>query len=274
MPELDLETVLRDLPRPAFKKALRESLAPQSVTPYLVVRMLDDLVNFMRDAFGAEELMRATGSAGGTHCEVRLSDSKIMVGGGPKLSHAEMPSSLHYYVPDVDAAYRRAIESGAKSLMPPRDQEYGDRDCAIEDLAGNQWYIGTSRGAAYKPPGLRSVTLYLHPNHADKLIEFVERAFGAETLERYASPEGAVAHAKMKIANSMVEMAEAHDQWPPMPTMIYMTVDDPDAAYARAMEAGAESIMPPTQQPYGARVGAVRDAAGNQWYLAGEAPNS
>ncbi len=265
----DLEAVLRDLPRPTFKQELRESMEPQTITPYLSVRRAPELIEFVKQAFGAEELYRGTGSAGGVHCEVRVADSRIMIGGGEALTHADMPASLHFYVRDVDEAYQRAVEAGAKSLMPPTDQEYGDRDSALEDLAGNQWYLATSRGEAYKPRGLRAVTTYLRPRGADRLIDFMAGAFGATILERDVSPEGLVVHAKLKVGNSVVECGEARGPWPPMSTMIYFAVDDADAMYDRAIAAGAKAMTPPADQSYGPRVGAVEDPAGNQWYMAG-----
>ena len=265
MPELDLEAVLRDVPRPSFKQELRKSMETQTITPYIVTTRLEELVAFVKEAFGGEELLRARGSAGGTHCEVRIGDSKLMIGSG---GATEMPTSLHYYVRDVDTMYRRAIEAGAESLKAPVDQEYGDRDCALKDAAGNEWYLATSRGPRHKPEGLRDVTTYLHPHGVDRLLQFMTDAFGAETLERYASPEGVIAHAKVKVGNSVIEMGEAHGQWQPMPTMIYLQVEDTDTSYERAMAQGAKSIMPPSNQPYGARMAGVEDSAGNQWYLA------
>ena len=127
--------VLRHLPRPAFQAALRESLRPQTVTPYITVGRVDELIDFVKEVFGAEELLRATGSAGGTHCELRIGDSKLMIGGGAHLTSPAMPTMLHLYVPDVDAMHRRAVAAGAKSLMPPRDQEYGERDSVVEEFS-------------------------------------------------------------------------------------------------------------------------------------------
>jgi uncharacterized glyoxalase superfamily protein PhnB len=268
MPELDLEQALRDLPRPTFKTRLRATLQPQTVTPYITVRHVDDVIGFAEAVLGAEELLRTTGPAGGTHCEVRIRDSRLMIGGGEYLGDRVMPTMLHVYVRDVDAMYQRAVEFGAKSLGPPRDQEYGDRDCVVEDLAGNQWCLATSMSASYKPESLRAVTMYLHPYGVDKLIAFTEQAFGAQTLERHEGPEGTVVHAKAQIGNSVIEMGEAHGQWQPMPTMIYVAVDDADAGYERAVNAGGKSIMPPVDQPYGARMAAIEDPAGNHWYLA------
>ena len=268
MPELDLEQVLRDLPRPSFKRRLRESMQSQTVTPYITTRDVDAVVGFARDGFAAEEVLRMAGEAGGIHCEIRIGDSKVMIGGGNTLTAPPMPTMLHVYVRDVDALHRRALEAGGKELAPPRDQAYGDRDSVVEDAAGNQWCIATSKGGAYKPEALRDVTLYLHPSGVPDLLRFTEAAFGGETLERYDAPDGTVAHAKVRFGNSVVEMGEAHGQWAPMPTMIFFSVADADAAYARAMAAGARSIMAPKNQPYG-RTGAVEDPAGNQWYMAG-----
>ena len=270
MPELDLEQVLRDLPRPSFKQRLKERLMqPQTITPYITVGPADELAEFVKNTFGAEQLVRAIGGAGGVHYSLRIGDSQVMIGGGEALAHKAMPTMLHYYVPDVDALYQRALDAGAKSLGAPRDQEYGDRDCVVEDLAGNQWCLATSRGPRYKPESMRSVSIYLHPFGVRELVGFVERAFGAEALEQYPAPDGTVAHTKIRIGNTIVEMGEAHGPWLPMPTMIYLQVADADAAYQRAMAEGGKSVMPPANQPYGARVGAVEDPTGNQWYMAG-----
>ena len=52
------------------------------------------------------------------------------------------PANFYLYVEDVDAAYRRAVEAGAKSLQEPADQAYGDRTGGVEDSLGNQWWVG------------------------------------------------------------------------------------------------------------------------------------
>jgi uncharacterized glyoxalase superfamily protein PhnB len=63
-------------------------------------------------------------------------------------------------------------------------------------------------------------------------------------------------------------MGEAHGPYQPMPTMFYLYVPNVDASYRRALEAGATSLSQPTDQPYGDRTAGVKDAFGNQWYLA------
>jgi len=280
---------LHDLPHPAFRarlgadllrrtimttattpdKTARETV--QSVTAYLAVRPALELIDFVKRAFGAEELMRTTGSAGGVHAEVRIGDTKVMIGGGGAWSGTPTPTGLHLYVPDADQVYRRAVEAGAESLYAPVDQPYGDREAGVRDLAGNHWYIATHQAGGHVPPGLGSVTAFLHPRGAPGLIEFLKQAFAAEEMATHRGPEGAIAHAVIRVGGSAIEMGEAHGEWGPMPTMFYVYVDDVDAWYRRALSAGATSLEAPAVQPYGERRCAVRDAFDNQWYLAAPA---
>jgi uncharacterized glyoxalase superfamily protein PhnB len=176
--------------------------------------------------------------------------------------------AIHLYVPDCDAVYERALQAGATSLDAPRDQEYGERSGSVKDLAGNFWYIATHQGESYIPKGLNSVNVYLHPLRAEPVISFLKRAFGGRELGKYASPDGVVHHAEISVGDSVVEMGEAHGKYPPMPTMFYLYVPDCDAVYQRALQAGATSIAEPADQPYGDRSGGVKDAFGNQWYIA------
>ena len=240
----------------------------RSLTVYLAVRPADGLIEFVKRAFGAEELLRTTGSAGGLHAEVRIGDTRLMIGGGEAWGGPPTPTSLHLYVTDADATYRRALDAGATSLRAPVDQPYGDRDASVVDLAGNRWYIATHRGAAHVPAGLGSVTPYLHPRGSDRLIDFLKRAFAAQEMQVERESDRTVKHAKIRVGPSAVEMGEAHAEFGPMPTMFCLYVDDVDDAYRRALAAGGTSQEAPALQPYGERRAAVRDAFGNQWYLA------
>ncbi len=242
-----------------------------TVTPYLVVQDAPGLIDFVTRAFGAQQTFRAIGGAGGVHAEVRIGDSMLMIGGGaPELSwrSESRPTALHIYVEDTDAVYRRALEAGATSIAEPVDQVYGERSGGVKDASGNYWYIATWKGERYVPEGLRTVNPYLHPLRAEPVIAFLRRAFGAEDVEKYASPDGVIHHAKVRIGDSPIEMGEAHGPYQPMPTTFYLYVPDVDATYRRALEAGATSIAEPVDQPYGDRNGAVKDAFGNQWYIA------
>ncbi len=243
----------------------------RTVTPYLVVNDAPALIEFTARVFGAEETHRSSGSAGGVHAEVRIGDSMLMIGGGAAghpLGRTAMPTALHVYVEDTDAIYRRALDAGATSIGEPTDQPYGERSAGVKDASGTVWYIATAIGERHIPAGLHTVNVYLHPLRAEPVIKFMERAFGATGVEKYASPDGVIHHARVTIVDSVIEMGEAQGPYQPMPTMFYLYVPDVDAAYYRAVNAGGESISAPADQAYGDRTAAVKDAFGNQWYLA------
>lgn len=242
-----------------------------TVTPYLVVGDAPALIDFVTRVFDGEERFRATGSAGGVHAEVRIGDSMMMIGGGaPGLAWRgePMPSAFHVYVKDTDAVFARAVQAGATVLGEPADMEYGERSAGVKDASGNCWYIATADGPSHIPKDLRTVNVFLHPHRAEPVLAFLGRAFGADTIGKFATPDGIVHHAMARIGDTVIEMGDAHGPNQPMPTMFYLYLPNVDAAYMRAMEAGATSIAEPTDHPYGDRVGAVKDVFGNQWYLA------
>jgi len=256
-------------PRPAAAAIPRGF---STLTSYLVAQDADALVEFLKKTFGAEETFRSgPGSEGGMHCEVRLEDSMLMVGGGgPGFKWRGTPKlgAFHVYVPNCDATYEKALQAGAESVEPPQDQFYGERSASVRDAAGDHWYIATRKGENYKWPGAPTLQPYLHPLRAEPVINFLKRAFGAEELERHATPDGVIHHTTVKIGNALMEMGEAHGKYQPTPAMFYLYVQDCDAIYRRALTAGATSLHEPVDQPYGDRSGAVTDPFGNQWYIA------
>ncbi|HVO60774.1 MAG TPA: VOC family protein [Terriglobales bacterium] len=279
---------LRNLPREQFRERLKTELERMAnmtttatsgvrpgfhtITPYLIVPNAAETIEFVKQAFGAEETMRGTGSAGGIHAELRIGDSMMMIGGGgPGITLRQaitpMPTGLHVYVPDTDAAYARALEAGATSLHAVADMPYGERSGSVRDRAGNEWYIATAHRQL--PEGMRAVNVYLHPHGVDRLVEFVKDAFGAEEIELHREkPDGPIVHGELRLGDSILEMGEAHGQWLPMPTMLYLYLDDADAAYEKAIAAGAKSLWAPADQPYGDRNAGVQDEWENQWILA------
>jgi PhnB protein len=260
--ELDWEAIMS---KAAGTKSVRVGF--HTITPYIAVREAAELIDFVKRAFDAEGQVLGTGSEGGIHAEMKIGDSMVMIGGGAAWKGTPMPTALHYYVPDADAVYHRAMEAGATSLMEPVDQFYGDREAAVKDLAGNHWYIATHLSGFYVPPGLQSIQVSLHPRGAAALVEFLVRALGAEEISRHSAPDGTIAHTTLRLGSSTFEMGEAHGPWQPMPTMFNLYVPDADALYRRAIEAGAASFAEPADQPYGDRTAAVKDPAGNLWYM-------
>ena len=114
-----------------------------TVTPYLICRGTAELIEFLKQSFGAQERERLMRSGGAImHAEVKIGDSVVMMGEASDEFKA-MPTSIHLYLEDVDAAYERALRAGGKSLREPTDQFYGDRSAGIEDAPGNQWWLAT-----------------------------------------------------------------------------------------------------------------------------------
>jgi len=107
-----------------------------TVTPRIVVHDAKQLVEFLRQVFGATGEYRQE-----LPSEMRIGDSVVMVSDAGIRN--PMTAFLYVYVNDTDAAYRRALEAGARNLEEPSDLPYGDRRCMVEDKWGNTWQIAT-----------------------------------------------------------------------------------------------------------------------------------
>lgn len=118
------------------------------------------------------------------------------------------------------------------------------------------------------PPGFHTVTPYLIVQGAERLIEFLKQAFGAEEIFRTNQPDGTVGHTQMQISDSMIELAEGNERWKALPCALHLYVPDTDATYRRAMAAGATSLIEPEDAFYGDRTAGVADPSGNQWFIA------
>ncbi len=113
--------------------------------------------------------------------------------------------------------------------------------------------------------GVGSVRPYLY-GRLD-MLELVKRAFGAVELEHL--PVGKGAHVEAKIGDSMIVMEVSDPPHPSgKPASIYVYVDDVDAAYQRALAAGATSVAAPEDKPYQERAAGVKDSFGNIWWIA------
>ncbi|HSU80850.1 MAG TPA: VOC family protein [Thermoanaerobaculia bacterium] len=118
------------------------------------------------------------------------------------------------------------------------------------------------------PPGYHTVTPYLIVVGAERLIDFMKRAFDAEEVYRSPKPDGTLGHCQVRIGDSMVELADGNEQWKPKTCVLHLYVPDADAIYAKAIAAGATSLFEPADTFYGDRSGGVEDPCGNHWYIA------
>jgi PhnB protein len=115
-----------------------------TLQPSLHPLRAEPVINFLKRAFGAQELGRhATPDGVIHHATVKIGDALLEMGEahGP---YQPMPSMFYLYVPDVDAAYGRALQAGGTSIAEPKDQPYGERSGAVKDPFGNQWYMGAA----------------------------------------------------------------------------------------------------------------------------------
>jgi uncharacterized glyoxalase superfamily protein PhnB len=128
----------------AKTKHIPEGLHP--IIPQLNVDGAAEAIAFYARAFGAEEHGRAMDPSGKKvwHAALRFDDSTVFVNDTmPEMGAVSNPSRLWFYVPDVDAAFKRATAAGAEVKMPPADMFWGDRICQVADRWGNQWNLAT-----------------------------------------------------------------------------------------------------------------------------------
>jgi PhnB protein len=120
-----------------------------TVTPSIVVHDGAKALEFYRKAFGAEEKMRMPGPDGNImHAEFRIGDSVIMLsdempdmGAKSPKAYGGTPVKFYLYVENVDAAWKRAIDAGAKQVVPLQDMFWGDRMGCVEDPFGHAWNL-------------------------------------------------------------------------------------------------------------------------------------
>ena len=287
---------LRDLPREDFKVRLRtnlerssqmENAAKQAVSsdaakqaetmpsgyhtiaPYIIVPRAGEFIEFLTKAFNGTERFRVGREPGSElimHAEMAIGNSIIELADANEQIPAA-PMTIHLYVDDADSFFARAIDAGATSIYEVGDHVSGDRQGTVRDPFGNVWYIAMIQGWTPGPEGVPSVQPYLHLRGSEKMIPFLENAFGGVVTGHVpTSPEGHVLHATIQIGDNTLELDEAHGEFQPMPCHLHLHVDDADAMYARAIRAGATSIDAPSNKPYG-RSGGVRDEFGNSWYV-------
>ncbi len=118
------------------------------------------------------------------------------------------------------------------------------------------------------PEGFHTINPYVFVNGASRFIDFLKKAFGAEEQTRMEGPDGSVGHATMKIGDSLLMLSDPSPQSPATSCYFYLYVEDADAAFRRAVEAGATATMEPADQFYGDRRGDLSDDFGNRWSVA------
>jgi PhnB protein len=293
---------LRDLPRQDFKvrlktnlerssqmeNAAKQAISPDAakhadtmpsgfhtIAPYIIVPRASEFIEFLKNAFDGTERFRVGRDPSSElimHAEVQIGNSIIELADAYEPIPAA-PTAIHLYVDDAHSSFKQAIDAGATSIYQVGEHVSGDIQGAVRDPFGNLWYIAMKGDWTPRPGELvPSVQPYLHLRGSEKMIPFLESAFGGVVQGHVPrSPEGHVLHATVQIGDNTLEIDEAHGEFQPMPCHLHLHIDDADAMYARALRAGATSIDPPSNKPYG-RSGGVKDPFGNSWYLTSPLP--
>jgi PhnB protein len=158
---------------------------------------------------------------------------------------------------------------------PPRSQpaRFTAKRSAVQAIETITVRAALPTGSAPPPDGYHSVNPYIVVDGVENLIVFLSGVFdGTERGVREVSSDGVIEHAEIRIGDSVVMLSEASPAYPARPSVHFVYVEDADAAFAKAIKAGASPIHAPTDQPWGDRVGGFHDPFGNRWWVARHQP--
>lgn len=117
------------------------------------------------------------------------------------------------------------------------------------------------------PIGHNVIMPYLMLSDARAFAAFMNKVFDAEqTFSKQREDSEVIMHSELQINGATIMFCDATEQWQPQTANMFIYVPDADATYNKALEAGATSVMPPTDQNYGRACG-VTDPFGNTWWI-------
>lgn len=120
----------------------------------------------------------------------------------------------------------------------------------------------------FKPPDYSTVSPYLVVDGAAGTIEFLKTVFNAIELRKFPSATGKLMHSEVRIGDTVVMIADCAENWPAIGSHVHVYVQDVDATYKRALEAGAISVQEPMKKGDENKRGGVKDAGGTTWWIA------
>jgi len=130
-----------------------------------------------------------------------------------------------------------------------------------------------SKAASYRPESFHTVTPQLTLNNAARAIEWYKKALGAEEIARSVGPDGKIMHAELRIGDSYlyvsdVMMGKGPKEFGGSPAGFWIYIENSDALFKRAVDAGGKVQMPLENQFWGDRAGAIADPEGYTWWIA------
>lgn len=123
---------------------------------------------------------------------------------------------------------------------------------------------------SYKPHGYTDLAPYLLVKDAEAVLTFCETVFGATRIRIIPDNDNGIMHAECRIGDTILMMGEADGP----PAMLHLYLPDPDAAFDRAIAAGAQVIQPMMEKGDGDRRGGIRAPDGTQWFVSQQVDGS
>ena len=120
----------------------------------------------------------------------------------------------------------------------------------------------------FKPQDYSTVSPYPIVDGANAAIGFLETVFGAVALRRFANEAGKLLHSEVRLDDTVLMIADSGEGWPAVPSHVHVYVNDVDATYRRALQAGATSVQEPVKKDDADKRGGVKDATGTTWWIA------
>jgi PhnB protein len=120
----------------------------------------------------------------------------------------------------------------------------------------------------WKPEGYNSISVYIVADNAQRVLDFLKKAFDATDLRRFDAPDGKIMHAEVRISDTVVMIADASGAYPAFPVWLHVYVPDAEATYKKALSAGGLSVQEPVRKPGEPDLrGAVKDPCRNTWWI-------
>jgi uncharacterized glyoxalase superfamily protein PhnB len=120
------------------------------------------------------------------------------------------------------------------------------------------------------PAGYTSVAPWVVTDDTGALLDFVAQVFGGEELARIVVEDGSIGHGEIRVGDTVVLAFDRRPEWPVMPSLLRVWVDDADAVFAKAEAAGASVVTELADNAFGQRGGRIKDPFGNIWWVASQ----
>jgi uncharacterized glyoxalase superfamily protein PhnB len=117
------------------------------------------------------------------------------------------------------------------------------------------------------PEGYTTVAPWVVTDDTGALLDFVTAAFGGVEIGRVSTADGLIGHAEIRVGDTVVLAFDRRPEWPALPSLLRVFVDDADAAFGRAVAAGATVVTGLDDNAFGQRGGRIRDPFGNIWWV-------